>query len=106
MNMTSLRKLGIAWLFALTAVAISALAASFIYLRENYPTDPAYIATRTEKAAATLAFDYKGARKANYSDQEITDYLAEASRAQFDREWSRVLSIVASLYLVLSFGVV
>ncbi|MDP1652383.1 MAG: hypothetical protein Q8L56_06645 [Rhodocyclaceae bacterium] len=105
MKMTPLRKQAFAWLAALTAITVSALAGSFIYLREEIPTDPAYIETRTTHVAVSQGFDIEGAKKENYSEQEIASYLVKANQAKFDRQWFRVLTIIGSLYCVLALGI-
>jgi hypothetical protein len=103
-KMTTLRKQAISWLVALTAITVSALAGTFIYLRDKIPTDPAFIETRTTQIASGRSFDIEGARK-HYSEEEIVAFLVKANQADFDRQWFRVLITVGSLYSVLSLGI-
>lgn len=100
--MTSLRKKAAAWFLGLTALAISAIGGSFVILRDELPTDPAFVETHLE---ASRNFDVSGARKANYSDQEIAAFVVKANQAEFDRQWYRLLSIISILYLVLALGI-
>ena len=102
--MTTLRKQAISWFVALTAIAVSALAGAFIYLRDEIPTDPAFIETNTAQIASYLSFDIEGARK-HYSEEEIVAFMVKANQADFDQQWFRVLTIIGSLYFVLSLGI-
>lgn len=100
--MTSLRKQALAWLLGLTALAVSAIGTSFVVLHDELPTDPAFVETHLE---ASRNFDVFGARKANYSDQEIAAFVVKANQSEFDRQWYRALSIVGVLYLILVLGI-
>ena len=102
--MTTLRKQAISWFVALTAIAVAALAGAFIYLRDEIPTDPAFIETKTTQIASYRSFDIEGARK-HYSEEEIVAFLVKANHADFDQQWFRVLTIIGSLYSVLSLGI-
>ena len=102
---TSLRKHTAAWLLVLTALAASSVGGSFIYLRDEIQTDPAFIETQITKVAASRGLDLAGARKEKYSEQEIVAFLVKANRAEFDHQWYRILAIVGSLYFVLVLGV-
>lgn len=104
MKMTILRKQAISWFVALTAIVVSALAGTFIYLRDEIPTEPAFIETKVTQIAAARSFDIGGARKL-YSEEEVVDFLVKANQADFDRQWFRVLTIVGALYSVLSLGI-
>lgn len=104
MRMTALRKHAISWFLALTAAVVSALAGTFIYLRDEIPTDPAFIETKTTQIASHRSFDIDGARK-HYSEKEVVEFLVKANQADFDQQWSRVLVIIGSLYSVLSLGI-
>lgn len=103
--MTPLRKKVVAWLLVLTALATSSVGGSFIYLRNEIQSAPAFIETHTTKVAVSRGFDLEGARKEGYSEEQITAYLAKASQAEFDQEWYRILAIVGSLYFASVLGV-
>lgn len=103
-KMTKLRQLAVSWFVAITAIAVASLAACFIYLREEIPTDPAFIATKTDQVAAHRSFNIKGARE-SYSEEEVVAFLTKANQADFDRKWLRVVSIIGALYSVLSLGI-
>jgi hypothetical protein len=90
---------------AVTALALSALAATFIYLQEKFPTDPAYIDTRISHAADQRGFRLEEARKSGYNDEEIAAYLVKANRAEFDRQWWRILIAVLAVYGIAVFGI-
>ena len=96
--MTSLRKHFAALILVLTALAVSSVGGGFIYLRDEIPTDPAFIQTSLSKVAVSRSFDVDGARMANYSEEEIVAYIVKANRAEFDQQWYRILAIVGSLY--------
>lgn len=100
--MTSLRKQAVAWLLGLTALAISAIGASFVVLYDALPMDQAFVETNLE---TIRNFDVSGARKAKYSDQEIVAFVVKANQAEFYRQWYRLLSIVGGLYLILALGI-
>lgn len=101
--MTTLRKQTAAWLFGLTALAIAAIAVSFLVLSDESPTDPAFIEAHLSESRN---FDVAGARKENYSDQEIAAFIAKRNRSRFDRKWVRLLSIVGALYIVAVLGII
>lgn len=100
--MSSLRKQALAWLLGLTALAVSAIGSGSIVLHEKLPTDAKFVETHLESARK---FDVPGARKANYSDQEIADFVVKINQAEFDRQWHRLISIVGALYLILALGI-
>lgn len=101
--MTQLRKKTVALLFGITALAISALGGSFVFLHDEIQTAPTFIETHLEESKH---FDVEGARKANYSDQEIVTFIVKKNQAEFDRQWYRLLSIVGALYIVLALGII
>jgi len=101
--MTTLRKQTAAWLFGLTALAIAAIAVSFLVLSDESPTDPAFIEAHLSESRN---FDVAGARKENYSDQEIAAFIAKRNRSRFDQKWVRLLSIVGALYIVAVLGII
>ena len=101
--MTPLRKQAVSWLFVLSALTISAIGGSFVFLHNEAPTDPAFIETHLE---ASRNFDVAGAKKADYSDKEITEFIVKANQAEFNQKWHRLLSIVGSLYIISAFGIV
>lgn len=103
--MTLLRKHAVAWLLVLTALAGSSAGGSFIYLRDEIQTDPAYIETHLSKVADSLRVDLDAARKAGYSDVDIAAGIVKANRAEFDQQWYRILAIVGALYFVSVLGV-
>jgi hypothetical protein len=104
--MSSLRKKAAAWMLTVTALTLSALAATFIYLHEQFPTDPAYIDTRISDVADQRGFRIEEARKEGYKDEEIAAYLVKANRAEFDRQWWRLLVAVLAVYGIAVFGIV
>ena len=101
--MTPLRKQAVSWFFVLSALTISAIGGSFVYLHNEAPTDPAFIETHLD---ASRNFDVVGAKKADYSDKEITEFIVKANQAEFNQKWHRLLSIVGSLYLISASGIV
>ena len=101
--MTPLRKQAAAWLFGFTALAISTIGGSFVVLSNEISTEPQFIETHLKESRH---FDVEGARKENYSDQEIAAFIAKANQSEFDRQWFRLLSIVGTLYIASALGIV
>ena len=104
--MSVLRKNALAWVLSVTALAVSSLAASFVYLHDQFPTDPAYVDTRIAVVAGERGYRLEDARKSGYSNEEIAAYLVKANRAEFDRQWWRILIVVLAVYVVVVFGIV
>jgi len=105
-RMSVLRKKALAWVLSVTALAVSSLAASFVYLHDHFPTDPTYVDTSISVVAGERGFRLEDARKSGYSDEEIAAYLVKANRAEFDRLWWRILIVVLAVYVVVVFGIV
>lgn len=101
--MTSLRKQAASWLFVFSALAISAIGGSFIFLNNEIPTDPTFIETHLNESRN---FDVVGARKEGYSDKEITEYVIKTNKSEFNQKWYRLLSVVVTLYTISVLGVV
>lgn len=104
-DMTPLRKHVVAWLLILTALAISSVGGSFIYLRNEIQSDPAFVEVHISKVAASRGFNLNAARADNRSEEEIVAFLVKANQADFDQQWYRILAIVGSLYFVSVLGV-
>lgn len=83
--MTPLRKHIVAWLLVLTALATSSVGGSFIYLHDEFQTDPAFIEVHISKIAASRGFNLDAARKDNHSETEIAEFLVKANQADFDQ---------------------
>ena len=103
--MSSIRKKAFAWVLIATALAFAALAASFIYLREQHITDQAFVKSRIQAVATERGFRLEEARRAGYSDSEIATFIVEANRAKFDRLWWRIFLTVSAIYVVVILGV-
>jgi len=103
--MTPLRKHIVAWLLVLTALATSTVGGSFIYLRNEFQADPAFIEVHISKVAASRGFNLDAARKDNRTEEEIAAFLVKANQADFDHQWYRILTVIGSLYLVAVLGV-
>ena len=103
--MSPIRKKAFASVLVATALAIAALAASFIYLQEQHVTDQAFVESKIQTVAADRNFKLEEARKEGYSDTEIANFLVKSNRAEFDRLWWRVFLTVSAIYVVLILGV-
>ena len=103
--MSPIRKKAFASVLVATALAIAALTASFIYLREQNVTDEAFVESKIQAVAADRNFKLEEARKEGYSDSEIASFLVKSNRAEFDRLWWRIFLTVSAIYAVLILGV-
>jgi len=103
--MILIRKHSVAWLLVLTALAASSVGSSFIYLRDEFQTDTAYIKSHLHQIADSYGMSLTDARKAGWSDEAIAEGLGRANESEFDHRWYRILAIVGALYLVSVLGV-
>jgi len=102
--MTPARKNAVAWLLAVTALAVLALTAVHIHLGNQFPVDPALVETQFESVAGKQ-LRLEDARRAGYSDQEMASFLVRRNRAEFDRQWNLALLLVSAVYVVLVLGI-
>lgn len=103
-KMTTARKQAAAWLLAVTALALSVLAAARVYLSDQFPRDPAFVETQFE-SVASKQLRLEDARKAGYSDKELADFLVRRNQAEFERQWNRTLLVACAIYLILVLGI-
>jgi len=105
--MSPLRKSALAWCFATTALAASALGGSFIYLRNQAYFDPEYVETNIDKIVIERGWEssLETARKAGYTDKETALFISRADTMTFERDWSQLAITIGILYTVIIVGI-
>lgn len=100
--MNTLRRQLIVWILASTALLISCLSGTYIFLKDSLPSDSKYIITHLHE----YNFNVEAARKKGYSDEEMTAFFNKQLESEFERQWMRIVVVALALYFVSVLGFV
>jgi hypothetical protein len=93
----------LAALFFLLAVQIASCAFMYKYIESKYPTSISFIQQNLRSSEVTDQFKVNEAKSAGYSEQEISQYLAETNKALFEKNVHNLFFVEVIVFFVCFF---